>query len=215
MLNLGVLASGRGSNFQSIIDEIESGKIIASIKLLITDKAEAFAIERAKKHSISHLYMNPRDFATKEAYFAGISEEFVKRGVELVILAGFMRIVRQPLLDAFPNRIMNIHPALLPSFTGLHGQRQAFEYGAKISGCTVHFVDAGMDTGPVIIQAAVPVSPDDTEETLAQRILKLEHRIFPHAIRLYAEGRLHVEGRRVRIGGYSLDDDFLVSPPID
>ncbi len=215
MLNLGVLASGRGSNFQSIIDEIESGKIRASIKLLITDKADAFAIERAKKHSIEYLYMNPRDFSTKDAYFVGITEEFRKSGVELVILAGFMRIVRQPLLDAFPNRIMNIHPALLPSFPGLHGQQQAFGYGAKISGCTVHFVDAGMDTGPVIIQAAVPVSPDDTEETLSQRILKLEHRIFPHAIRLYAEGKLHVEGRIVRIDGYNLKDDFLISPPIN
>jgi phosphoribosylglycinamide formyltransferase-1 len=214
MLNLGVLASGRGSNFQSIIDEIESGKIRAAIKLLITDNADAFAIERAKKHSIEYLYINPRDFVLKDDYFVRIAEEFRKRDIELVILAGFMRIVRKPLLDAFPNRIMNIHPALLPSFPGLHGQQQAFEYGARISGCTVHFVDAGMDTGPIIIQAAVPVSPDDTEETLSQRILKLEHKIFPYAIGLYAEGRLHVEGRIVKIDGYNLKDECLINPPI-
>jgi len=136
------------------------------------------------------------------------------RGVKLVILAGFMRIVRKPLLDAFPLQVMNIHPALLPSFPGLHGQKQAIDNGVKISGCTVHFVDEGMDTGPVIIQAALPVSPDDTEETLSERILKLEHRIFPEAIRLYAEGRLTVEGRVVRISGYGLDKGHIVTPPL-
>ncbi|MCL5423168.1 MAG: phosphoribosylglycinamide formyltransferase, partial [Nitrospirae bacterium] len=126
--------------------------------------------------------------------------------------AGFMRIVRKPLIDAFPHRIMNIHPALLPSFPGLHGQKQAVDYGVRISGCTVHFVEEGMDTGPVIIQAAVPVSPDDTEDTLSGRILKLEHRIFPEAIRLFSEGRLRVEGRVVKISGYKLDDGFVVNP---
>jgi phosphoribosylglycinamide formyltransferase-1 len=214
MLNLGVLASGRGSNFQSIIDEIESGRIKAAIKLLITDKADAFALDRAKKHSIEFLFINPRDFISKDDYFVRIADEFRKRQIGLVILAGFMKIVRKPLLEAFPNRIMNIHPALLPSFPGLHGQQQAFEYGARISGCTVHFVDEGMDTGPIIIQAAVPVSPDDTEETLSQRILKLEHKIFPYAIGLYAEGRLHVEGRFVKIDGYNLKDECLINPPV-
>ncbi|WP_333654038.1 phosphoribosylglycinamide formyltransferase [Dissulfurispira sp.] len=214
MLNLGVLASGRGSNFQSIIDEIEAGKLDASIKLLVVDNPDAYAIERAKKHSIEYLYINPKEFSTKDDFFLKVSDELKARNVELVVLAGFMRIVRKPLIDAFPNKIMNIHPALLPSFPGLHGQKQAMNYGARISGCTVHFVDEGMDTGPVIIQAAVPVSPDDTEETLSARILKLEHKIFPEAIRLYAEGRLSVEGRGVKIKGYELKDEYIVNPPL-
>ena len=214
MLNLGVLASGRGSNFQSIIDEIEAGKLNASIKLLIVDNPDAYAIERAKKHSIEYLYINPKEFPTKDDFFLKIADELKARNVELVIFAGFMRIVRKPLIDAFPNRILNIHPALLPSFPGLHGQKQAMDYGVRISGCTVHFVDEGMDTGPVIIQAAVPVSPDDTEETLSARILKLEHKIFPEAIRLYADGRLSVEGRVVKIKGCELKDEYIVNPPL-
>ena len=214
MLKLGVLASGRGSNFQAIIDAIEAGKIDASIKLLIVDKADAFAVERAKKHSIESLYLNPKDFPSRDDYFSKIAEELKARGVELVILAGFMRVVKKPLIVAFTNKIMNIHPALLPSFPGLHGQKQATDYGSRISGCTVHFVDEGMDTGPVIIQAAVPVSPEDTEDTLSARILKLEHKIFPEAIRLYAEGKLSVEGRIVKIKGYELKDEAIVSPPL-
>ncbi len=212
MLKLGVLASGRGSNFQSIVDEIEAGRLNASVRILLTDNPEAYAIERAKKHSIEYLYLDPRSFKSKDDYFLQIAEEFRKRDVELVILAGFMRIVQKPLIDAFPNRIMNIHPALLPSFKGLHGHQQAIDYGVRISGCTVHFVDSGMDTGPIIIQAAVAVSPDDTEDTLSERILRFEHRIFPYAIRLYSEGRLSVEGRRVRISGYDLKEDFLTNP---
>jgi phosphoribosylglycinamide formyltransferase-1 len=211
-LALGVLASGRGSNFQAIIDEIEAGRLRASLKLLIVDDPQAFAIERAKKHSIEYLCLQPMAFSSKDAFFSTIVDELKTRGVQLVILAGFMRIVRRPLLDAFPHQVMNIHPALLPSFPGLHGQKQALEHGVRISGCTVHFVDEGMDTGPIIIQAAVPVSPDDTEETLSERILKLEHRIFPEAIRLYAEGRLRVEGGLVKISGYELDKGHIVNP---
>ena len=214
MLNLGILASGRGSNFQSIIDEIEAGKINAQIKLLIVDNPDAYAIERAKKYSIEFLYINPKDFKSKDDFFRKISDELKARGVDLVILAGFMRIVRKPLIDAFQNRIMNIHPALLPSFPGLHGQKQAADYGVRISGCTVHFVDEGMDTGPVIIQAALPVSPEDTEDTLSARILKLEHKIFPEAIRLYADGRVSVEGRVVKIKGYELKDEYIANPPL-
>jgi phosphoribosylglycinamide formyltransferase-1 len=214
VLNLGVLASGRGSNFQSIIDEIEAGRLNASIKILIVDNSDAYAIERAKKHSIEYLYINPKDFSSKDDFFRKIADELMARDVDLVVLAGFMRIVRKPLIDAFANKIMNIHPALLPSFHGLHGQKQAVDYGVRISGCTVHFVDEGMDTGPVIIQAAVPVSPDDTEETLSARILKLEHKIFPEAIRLYAEGRLKVEGRIVKIKGYELKDEYIVNPTL-
>jgi len=213
-LPLGVLASGRGSNFQAIINSIEEGRLNAVVKLLVVDNPGAFAAERAKKHSIEYLCINPRDFPTKDDFFLRIAEELKARSVELVILAGFMRIVRKPLIDAFPHRIMNIHPALLPSFPGLHGQKQAVDYGVRISGCTVHLVDEGMDTGPVIIQAAVPVFPDDTEDALSERILKLEHRIFPEAIRLFSEGRLRVEGRVVKISGYKPDDGFLVNPPL-
>ncbi len=214
MLNLGVLASGRGSNFQAIIDEIEAGRITASIKLLIVDKSDAFAIERAKKHSIEYLYMNPCDFKSRDDFYRNVAEEMKKRDVELVILAGFMRIVKKPLIEAYRNRIMNIHPALLPAFPGLHSQKQAVDYGVRVSGCTVHFVDEGMDTGPIIIQAAVPVSPEDTEDSLSERILKLEHRIFPQAIKLYSEGRLSVEGRTVKISGYYLKNDFFINPSI-
>jgi len=215
MLNLGILASGRGSNFQAIIDEIEAGRLNATLKLLIVDNPDAFAIERAKRHSIEYLYINPKAYPSKDEFFKKIADELKKRDVELVILAGFMRIVRKPLIDAFPNRIMNIHPALLPSFPGLHGQKQALDYGVKISGCTVHFVDEGVDTGPIIIQAAVAVSPDDTEETLSQRILRLEHKIFPEAIRLFAEGRLIIEGRKVKIKDYSPTEQFIVNPGLD
>jgi len=214
MLKIGVLASGRGSNFQAIIDEIEAERLLASIEILIVDNPEAYAIERAKKHGITYLYINPKNFSTKEAFYEKIRDELLLREVALVILAGFMRIVKKPLLDAFPNRIMNIHPALLPSFPGLHGQKQAVDYGVRISGCTVHFVDESIDSGPVIIQAAVPVHPDDTEETLSERILKLEHRIFPEAIRLYAEGRLKVEGRKVKILNYKLPDTYFTNPEI-
>jgi phosphoribosylglycinamide formyltransferase-1 len=213
-LRLGILASGKGSNFQSIIDAINSGRLRAEIAVLITDNPSAFAIERAKKHGIEYLVMSPKEYSSKDVYFVEIAEELKKRDVGLVILAGFMRIVRKPLIDTFPNRVMNIHPALLPAFPGLHGQRQALEYGVRISGCTVHFVDEGMDTGPIIIQAAVPVSQDDTEETLSERILKLEHKIYPEAIRLFSEGMIEVEGKSVRIKGQVFSDDSVINPPL-
>jgi len=212
MLKIGVLASGRGSNFQSIIDEIESKRLHAEIALLITDNPSAFAIERAKKHGIDYLVMKPKEFSTKDEFFIKIVEELKKRHVELVVLAGFMRIVGKPLIDAFPNRIMNIHPALLPAFPGVHGQKHALEYGAKISGCTVHFVDEGMDTGPIIIQAAVPVHQDDSEESLSERILTFEHKIYPEAIRLFSEGRIEVKGRVVSIKGYDSSEAFIMNP---
>jgi len=213
IMTLGVLASGRGSNFQSIIDSIESGYIRAKIAVLITDNPEAYAIQRAKRHNIESLVLRPKDFTDKDSYYSQIAQELEKRGVELVILAGFMRVVGKRLIERYPNRIMNIHPALLPSFPGLHGQKQASDYGVKISGCTVHFVDEGVDTGPIIIQAAVPAYDDDTEETLSERILKQEHRIFPYAIRLFSEGRLRVEGRKVIIDAEK-KDDVIINPPL-
>ena len=212
-LILGVLASGRGSNFQSIIDSIDSGFLNAKISALITDNPEAYAIKRAGKHGIEALVIKPRDFSDRNAYYSHIAGELKKRGVELVVLAGFMRVVGKALIDEYRNKIMNIHPALLPSFPGLHGQKQAADYSVKISGCTVHFVDEGMDTGPIIIQAAAPAYHDDTEETLSERILKQEHKIFPYAIKLYSEGRISVEGRKVLIKGYR-EDSVMINPPL-
>lgn len=215
MMSIGVLASGRGSNFQSIIDAIESGSLKARIVLLITDNPNAFAVERAMKHGIESLIMVPNQYATKNDYSMAVVQELKLREVGLVVLAGFMRVIGRPLIEAYRNRIMNIHPALLPSFPGLHGQKQAQDYGVRISGCTVHFVDEGMDTGPIIIQAAVPVSFEDTEDSLSERILKLEHKIFPEAIRLFSEGRLEVIGRKVNIAGAAPDKSSLIFPPLD
>jgi len=214
LLSIGVLASGRGSNFQAIIDSIESGYLKAKIVVLITDNPNAYAIERAGKHGIESLVLIPKHYGSRNEYYRAVARELKVREVGLVVLAGFMRIVGKPLIDAFRYRIMNIHPALLPSFPGLHGQGQAVEYGVKISGCTVHFVDEGMDTGPVIIQAAVPAFFEDSEDALSERILRLEHRIFPEAIRLFAENRLEVVGRKVNIHGVAPDDRFFINPPI-
>lgn len=214
MIRISVLASGRGSNFQSIIDAINNKRLSAEIAVLVTDNPSAFAIERARKYGIECLVIGPKEFASKDEYYTSIAAELKKRGTGLIVLAGFMRIVGKPLIDAFPHRVMNIHPALLPAFPGLHGQKQALEYGVKISGCTVHFVDEGVDTGPVIIQAAVPVYQDDTEESLSERILKLEHQVYPEAIRLFSEGRLEVKGRTVRIKGYNSTEQFITNPPL-
>jgi phosphoribosylglycinamide formyltransferase-1 len=213
-LKLGILASGRGSNFPAIIDSVQSGYLNAEIRALITDNPKAYCIERAAKHGIEHIILIPGHFSSRDAYFRAITSELSRRGIELVVLAGFMRIVGKPLIEAFPDRIMNIHPALLPAFPGLHGQKQAYDYGAKISGCTVHFVDEGMDTGPVIIQAAVPVKDDDTEVSLSERILGYEHKIFPEAIKLFSEGRIEVVGRRVKIKGVVSEDHVLINPPL-
>jgi len=212
ILHIGVIASGRGSNFQSIIDNIESGQIQAVISVLITDNPDAYAIERCRKHNIESLVLKPDDFPDKNSYYAHIADELVQREVGLVVLAGFMRVVGKALIDTFPNRIMNIHPALLPSFPGLHGQKQAADYGVKIAGCTVHFVDEGIDTGPIIMQAAVPAYHDDTEDSLAERILRKEHMIFPYAIRLFTENRLKVEGRKVIVDG-TREDQSIINPP--
>lgn len=171
-------------------------------------------MHRASSNGIESLVIEPSAFGSRDAFYTKIAYELKSRDADLIVLAGFMRIVGKPLIDAFPNRIMNIHPALLPSFPGLHGQRQALDYGVKISGCTVHFVDEGMDTGPIIIQAAVPVYHDDSEEALSARILKLEHRIYPEAIRLFSEGRLQVDGRIVRIADKGRIDQSVVNPSV-
>lgn len=196
-LRLGILASGRGSNLQAIMDAADSGKINAEVVIVISDQEDAYALERARQRGIPAEFVNPKSFANKEDYEEVIVELLNGHKVELVCLAGYMRIVGDTMLTAFPNKIMNIHPALLPSFPGLHGQEQAWRHGVKFSGCTVHFVDEGVDSGPIIIQAVVPVLDDDTADSLADRILEQEHVIYPEAIRRYTEGRLKIEGRKV------------------
>ncbi len=214
-LILGVLVSGRGSNLQAIIDAIERGDLEAKIALVISDKKEAFALERARKHGIEALFMDPKAYGSREDHEKAIGDELEKRGVELICLAGYMRILSPYFVQRFRWRIINIHPALLPSFPGLHGQKQALDYGVKISGCTVHFVDEKTDHGPIIIQAAVPVLEEDTEETLAARILEYEHKIYPRAIQLYAQGRLEIQGRRVKIKDVSPQTWAVVNPPLE
>ncbi|GJL67031.1 MAG: phosphoribosylglycinamide formyltransferase [Nitrospirales bacterium] len=200
---LGILISGRGSNLQSIIDAIEAGKLDARIAVVVSNKLEAFGLERARSHGIKTVFLDPKSYKgqsnPREAYDAAVLDVLKVHDVGLVILAGYMKIVTPMLIDAYEKRMMNIHPSLLPSFPGLAAQQQALDWGAKVSGCTVHFVTEGVDEGPIILQAAVPVVENDTVETLSARILEHEHRLYPDAIQLYAEGRLKVEGRRTRI----------------
>lgn len=196
-LKVGVLVSGRGSNLQAIIDASEAGRISADVVVVVSDVADAYALERARRHGIDAVFVDPKEHRDREAYDRAVIEVLRKYDVDLVCLAGFMRLLSPHLVGAYRNRIMNIHPALLPAFPGLHVQRKALNHGVKFSGCTVHFVDEGTDTGPIIIQAAAPVLDDDTEETLSARILRFEHQVYPRAIQLFAEGRLEVQGRRV------------------
>ena len=198
-IRLGVLASGRGSNLQAIIDAIEKGTLDAVLAVVISNKMEAPALERARKHGAPAVFLDPKAAPGREDYDRNILEQLRVYNVQLVALAGYMKIVTSVLLEAYADRIMNIHPSLLPAFPGLGAQKQALDWGAKVSGCTVHFVTEGVDAGPIIRQAAVPVLETDTEETLAARILVEEHRIYPEAIQLFAQGRLTVEGRMVRI----------------
>ncbi|MBU5637312.1 phosphoribosylglycinamide formyltransferase [Geomonas sp. Red69] len=198
-LKIGVLISGSGSNLQSIMDACAKGTINGRVVCVISNKADAFGLERARKAGIPALHLDHRAYTGREAYDEALVATLREFDVDLVVLAGFMRIITSVLLDAFPMRVMNIHPALLPAFPGLHAQRQALEYGAKVAGCTVHFVDCGTDTGPIIIQAAVPILAGDTEESLCARIQKEEHRIYPEAVRLFSEGLLQVDGRVVTV----------------
>ena len=198
---LGVLASGRGSNLQAIIDAVAAGRIRGRVAVVLSDCEDAYALTRAGEAGVEALHIPPGRFKTKLE--PEVELQYVQalrdRKVELVLLAGFMRVLHDDFLNAFPDRIFNIHPSLLPSFPGLKAQTQAFDYGAKFAGCTVHIVNAMVDGGPIILQAAVPVLEDDTPDSLAERILAEEHRIYPEAVRLYCEGRLELEGRRVRI----------------
>jgi len=197
-MKIGILISGRGSNLAAIISAIKSDKIPAKISLCLSDRASAKGLEIAYLHKIPAIFIDPKGLS-REEYDHLLVAELKNKGVELVCLAGFMRIISPYFVRSFPNRIMNIHPALLPSFTGLSAQKQALDYGAKVSGCTVHFVDEGCDTGPIILQKAVPILENDTEESLAKKILAEEYKLYPEAISLFCQGRLRVEGRRVRI----------------
>ena len=196
-LAVGVLASGRGSNLQAILDACARPGFPARVAVVISDRERAVALERARAAGVEALWVNPKDFSDREAFDLALVRELLSRGVGLVCHAGFMRILSPAYVRAFAGRALNIHPSLLPAFPGLHAQRQALEHGVKVAGATVHFVDEGVDTGPIVAQAAVPVEPGDTEETLAARILVQEHRLYPEAIRLFAEGRLKIQDRRV------------------
>ncbi|MGM0547877.1 MAG: phosphoribosylglycinamide formyltransferase [Bacillota bacterium] len=199
MLKIAVFASGRGSNFQAIIDQIKRDKIPAEIKLLISDQPNSGALKKAEKENIKAVFIDPSQFKSKIAYEKELIKFLKKAGVKLVVLAGYLRILSPFFVKEFKNQIINIHPSLLPAFKGLAAQAQAVNYGVKYSGCTVHFVDQGMDTGPIIKQAVVEVKTTDTEADLAAKILEKEHKIYPEVIKLIAESKLKIKGRKVKI----------------
>jgi phosphoribosylglycinamide formyltransferase 1 len=194
---LGVLISGRGSNLQAIVDAIADGRLSATIAVVIANRRGAAGLQRARAVGIDTLFLDPRDYPDRDAYDGAVAEALRKQHVDLVCLAGFMRLVGPRLLEAFPNRILNIHPSLLPSFPGLDAQRQALEHGVQVTGATVHLVTSELDGGPIVLQAAVPVLPGDSVETLSARVLVEEHRIYPEAIRIVLEGGWTLDGRRL------------------
>ena len=214
-LRVAVLASGRGSNLQALIDAIEAKQVNAHIAAVISNKKDALALERARKHRLNDLFVDPKSFAgrpdSREAYDRELLKVLHQHEVELVLLAGYMKIVTAVLVNAYANRMMNIHPSLLPAFPGLDVQKKAIDWGCKLAGCTVHFVTEGVDEGPIILQAAVPVLEHDTPEMLAARILDQEHKIYPRAVQLFAEGRLRVDGRRVFIDAGKPEGQAIIS----
>jgi len=212
-MRLGVLASGSGSNLQAILAGCASGKIPAQVAVMVCNVPGARALERARAAGVPTVLLEHKQFASRDEYDRELVSVLRRHGVELVCLAGFMRLLGPALLSAFQNRILNIHPSLLPAFPGLHAVRQAVAAGVRVSGCTVHVVDEGTDTGPIVIQAAVPVLEGDSEETLAARILAQEHRCYPRAIALWAQGRVQIEDRRVRIAAAAGDPARTLSSP--
>jgi phosphoribosylglycinamide formyltransferase 1 len=213
-MKIGVLVSGSGTNLQSIIDSCESDKI-AEVAVVISNRADAYALKRAESKGIPTRILSHKDYPDRKDFDRELIHILNEFKVGLVALAGFMRILTVDFLRAFPGRVMNIHPALLPAFPGLEVRQAAIDYGVRFSGCTVHFVDEGVDTGPIIIQAVVPVFPDDTEEELKHRILNQEHRIYPQAIKLFVNGRLKIEGRKVFIDGLSKDESqWMINPSL-
>ncbi|WP_031481302.1 phosphoribosylglycinamide formyltransferase [Maridesulfovibrio frigidus] len=226
-LPIAVLISGGGSNLQALIDKVEDGTLDVDIRMVLSNRASAHGLERAKKHSIPTCTLSHKDFSSREEFDGEMVRVLKETGVEAIVLAGFMRIITPVFLGAFPGKIINIHPALLPSFAGAGGQADAAEYGVQISGCTVHFVDEKMDHGAIIIQAAVPATPGEEVQELAKRILQVEHRILPQATKWLAEGRLSVEGRFVKLAAakvvsssgsrFEANNDFicLINPPLE
>jgi phosphoribosylglycinamide formyltransferase-1 len=214
-VRLGVLISGEGTNLQAIIDAVERGALKADIRVVVSNKANARGLERARHHGIDAEVIDHRGFASREEFDRALAATLEAHQVELVVCAGFMRLLSPVMLRTFPNRIMNIHPALCPAFPGVNAQKAACDYGVRFSGCTVFFVTEGVDDGPIIIQAVVPVHPDDDEERLSARIHAEEHRIFPEAIRLFQEGRLEVRGRCVMIKDYVAPaaNAAMINPP--
>ncbi|MBI5417090.1 phosphoribosylglycinamide formyltransferase [Candidatus Poribacteria bacterium] len=198
-MNIAILISGSGTNLQAIIDEVENGNIPARIAIVISNNPDAYGLVRAQKHNIPTLVVEHKKFSSRESFDKEIATILKKENIDLVVLAGYMRIITPHFVDNFKNHIINIHPAILPSFPGTHAQKQAFDYGVKFTGCTVHFVDSGTDTGPIIFQAIVPVEDADTLEILSARILKEEHKIFVRAIKYFVEGKLEIKGRKVFI----------------
>lgn len=214
-IRLAVLASGGGTNLQSIIDQTQSGELNAEIALVISNNPGAGALKRAEDAGINSLCINHRDFTERKGFDLKVVEALESVKPDLIVLAGFMRIISNVFLKAFPHRIINIHPSLLPAFPGLHVQRKALECGALFSGCSVHFVDDGVDTGPIIIQAVVPVHSDDTEETLSARILEQEHKIYPQAIQWFADGRINICNRKVIIESGEHASMAMINPASD
>ncbi len=198
-LRLGVLVSGSGSNLQAIIDKCAMGELPAEVAVVISDRADAFALERARRAGVPAVFVDREAHGSASAFNAEIARILRQHDVGLVVMAGYMRLLGREVLEAYPNRVLNLHPALLPSFPGAHGIADALAYGVKVTGVTVHFANEKFDDGPIILQEAVYVREDDDEESLAERIHEVEHRILPEAIKLFAEGRLKIEGKRVRI----------------
>lgn len=196
---IAVFASGSGSNFQAVAEAVRDGRIPASVELLVCDKPSAPVVKRADSFGIGKFVFNPKDYPSREAYEREILRELQERGIDLVVMAGYMRLITPVLVEPYYGRLINIHPALLPAFPGLHAARQALDYGVKIAGVTVHYVDGGMDTGPIIAQRAVEVREDDTEETLYARIQRVEHVLLPDTVRLIAEGRVTLNDRKVNV----------------
>ncbi len=200
-MNIVVLISGRGSNLEAIINAVKEGKINGNISLVLSNKKEAKGLEIAKKYGIKAKFIDPNFFSSRRGYDIYITEYIKKHNPDLVVLAGYMRILSDEFIESFEGKLLNIHPSLIPAFQGLKAQKQALEYGAKFTGCTVHFVTKELDNGPIIIQAVVPIEPEDNVEILSEKILKYEHRIYPQAIKWFVDNRIKIEGRKVFVEG--------------
>jgi phosphoribosylglycinamide formyltransferase-1 len=216
MVRIGVLVSGSGSNLQSIMDACDRGEIDGEVAVVISNIDGVYALTRAEEKSVPTRVIDHNEYPDRKSFDEQIKKTLEEYQVDLIALAGFMRVLTPEFLESFPGRVINIHPALLPSFPGLGVRQKAIDHGVRFSGCTVHFVDTGVDTGPIIIQAVVPVYPDDTEDELKDRILKLEHRIYPKAIQLFSQGALEIVGRKVFVRNALKDDSLcLINPPLD